>query len=58
MLSIPAGEMAEYAKTRSWEVVGNRLRYRQDNTQEENGVPSLELANMAITYAREMEQIV
>jgi len=58
MLSIPAGEMAQYAKTRSWEVVGNRLRYRQDNTQEENGVPSLELANMAITYAREMEQIV
>merc|ERR1712029_207928 len=58
MLSIPAGEMTQYAKTRSWEVVGNRLRYKQDNTQEENGVPSLELANMAITYAREMEQIV
>merc|ERR1719391_229154 len=55
MLSISAGEVAQYAQSRKWEVVGNRLRYRQDNTQEENGVPSLELANMAITYAREME---
>ena len=50
--------MAQYAKGRKWEVVGNRLRYRQDNQQEDGGVPSMELANMAITYAREMEQIV
>jgi len=58
MLSIPQGEMGQYAKGRNWEVVGNRLRYRQDNLQEDGGVPSMELANMAITYAREMEQIV
>ena len=48
----------EYANSRKWEVVGDRLRYRQDNQQEDGGVPSLELANMAISYAREMEQIV
>jgi len=58
MLSIPAGEMAQYAKGRNWEVAGSRLRYRQDNQQEDSGVPSMELANMAITYASEMEQIV
>merc|ERR1712025_782144 len=58
MLSIPPGKLMEYANSRKWEVVGDRLRYRQDNQQEDGGVPSLELANMAISYAREMEQIV
>ena len=52
MLCIPVGEMGQYANDRKWEVVGNRTRYRQDNQQKEGGVPSLELANMAISYAR------
>jgi len=59
MLSIGAGEMTAYAKERDWQVSGGRLRFRRtDGEQEEMGVPSIELANMAITYAREMEQIV
>merc|ERR1712083_1084672 len=58
MLSIPPGKLMEYANSKKWEVVGDRLRYRQDNQQEDGGVPSLELANMAISYARDMEQIV
>ena len=28
-------------KGRKWEAVGNRLRYRQDNQQEEDGIRSL-----------------
>jgi len=59
MLSIAAGEMPEYAKERGWQVTNGRLCFRRlDGEQEEQGVPSIELANMAITYAREMEQIV
>jgi len=59
MLSIGAGEMTDYASERGWQISGGRLRFRRaDGEQEEQGVPSIELANMAITYAREMEQIV
>merc|ERR1712076_197393 len=44
---------------RGWQVTSGRLCFRRlDGEQEEQGVPSIELANMAITYAREMEQIV
>merc|ERR1712013_379128 len=35
MLSIPPGKLMEYANSRKWEVVGDRLRYRQDNQQED-----------------------
>merc|ERR1712241_1528407 len=55
MLSVQEGQLMEYANNRKWEVVGDRLRYRQDNQQEDGGVPSLEWAHMAISYAREME---
>ena len=58
MLSKPVGGDEHYANGRKRKVVGNMLRYRQYNQQESSGVPSLELANMAISYAREMEQIV
>lgn len=59
MLSINSGEMPGYAKERGWQVTGGRLRFRRaDGETEEQGVPSFELANMAITFAREMEQIV
>merc|ERR1712179_690451 len=59
MLSIGAGEINDYAKERGWQVTSGRLCFRRlDGEQEEQGVPSIELANMAITYAREMEQIV
>jgi 26S proteasome regulatory subunit N12 len=59
MLSINAGEMTGYAKERKWQVNNGRLRFRgADGETEEQGVPSVQLANMAITYAREMEQIV
>jgi 26S proteasome regulatory subunit N12 len=59
MLGIDSGEMAGYAKERKWQVTNGRLRFRgADGEAEEQGVPSIQLANMAITYAREMEQIV
>merc|ERR1711934_784384 len=59
MLSIGSGEINDYAKERGWQVTSGRLCFRRlDGEQEEQGVPSIELANMAITYAREMEQIV
>jgi hypothetical protein len=51
--------MEEYAKKRGWHVKGKRLVWvGGEGGAEEGGVPSLLLANMAITYAKEMEQIV
>jgi 26S proteasome regulatory subunit N12 len=59
MLSIGAGDVNAYATERGWQIVGGRLQFRgADAENEEQGVPSVQLANMAITYAREMEQIV
>jgi len=58
MLSIDAGEMGKYAEERGWATAGGRLRFKGAEEAEEQGVPSLELAGMAIAYAREMEQIV
>merc|ERR1712212_257504 len=58
-LSIGAGDMNAYASERGWQIAGGRLQFRgADAENEEQGVPSVQLANMAITYAREMEQIV
>jgi len=60
MLNIPTNDMANYAAKRNWSVAAGRLKFLDlaAREQEELGVPSMELANMAITYAREMEQIV
>jgi len=59
MLSISAGDINAYAAERKWQISGGRLQFRgTDLENEEQGVPSVQLANMAITYAREMEQIV
>jgi 26S proteasome regulatory subunit N12 len=59
MLSIGAGDVNAYATERGWQIAGGRLQFRgADAENEEQGVPSVQLANMAITYAREMEQIV
>merc|ERR1711872_519288 len=59
MLSISAGDINAYAAERKWQISGGRLQFRgTDSENEEQGVPSVQLANMAITYAREMEQIV
>lgn len=60
MLSIPSGDMGDYAAKKNWVMEGGRLRFIDlaAREKEELGVPSLELASMAITFAREMEQIV
>merc|ERR1711872_585372 len=58
MLSIPQGELAKYGADRNWSVTGTRLEWQPLKGEEEGGVPSLQLANMAISYAKEMEQIV
>jgi len=60
MLSISEKELGEYAAKRKWGSSGGRLKFQDlaAKEQEELGVPSLELANMSINYAREMEQIV
>ena len=51
--------MAAYASKRGWHIQGGRLGWvGGEGGVEEGGVPSLLLANMAITYAKEMEQIV
>ena len=59
MLNLSAAEMTQFGRERQWQVRGERFVFRSEaKQQEEGGVPSLELANMAISYAREMEQIV
>jgi len=59
MLNIKEGELEEYARGRKWICRENRFLYRgKDQEQEVLQVPSYELANLAITYAREMEKIV
>ncbi|XP_023319554.1 26S proteasome non-ATPase regulatory subunit 8 [Eurytemora carolleeae] len=58
MLSIEQGELESYGAERGWIVSKGRLAWKKEGGGEEGGVPSLELANMAISYAREMEQIV
>jgi len=52
------GELESYGAERGWIVSKGRLAWKKEGGGEEGGVPSLELANMAISYAREMEQIV
>jgi len=58
MLSISQGELEKYGATRGWSIAGGRLTWQKEDGEEEGTVPSLQLANMAISYAREMEQIV
>ena len=59
MLNLSPGDMTEYAKTRNWATQANRFSFRSETqTQEDSVVPSHQLAKMAISYAREMEQIV
>ena len=52
------GELEKYGATRGWSIAGGRLSWQKEDGEEEGTVPSLQLANMAISYAREMEQIV
>ena len=59
MLKVDNQTVANYARERRWEKRGNKFVFRSESSEkEEGGVPSLELAKMAISYAREMEQIV
>ena len=59
MLNLSSGEMTKYAKERTWDCQSNKFVFRSEAAEkDESGVPSLELARMAISYAREMEQIV
>jgi hypothetical protein len=51
--------MEAYAEKRGWHIQGRQVAWvGGEGGVEEGGVPSLQLANMAITYAKEMEQIV
>ena len=56
MLNLSGSEMTEFARKREWKVMGERFVFRSEAKQEEGGVPSLELANMVISYAREMDE--
>jgi len=59
MLDLPSGEVNKYAKERNWRTEANKFVFRSETAEkEDSGVPSLDLAKMAISYAREMEQIV
>jgi len=58
MLSIQQGDLEKYASQRNWKVVGSRLQWASEGREDDSGVPSLQLANMAISYAKEMERIV
>jgi len=59
MLTVKEGELNKYAEGRNWVSRGARFHFRdKSEDQEVLQVPSHEMANLAITYAREMEKIV
>jgi len=58
MLSLPPGDLDTYSKQRNWCIKSGKLYWQVDTDKEDHTVPSLQLASMAISYAREMEQIV
>lgn len=58
MLSLPAADLEKYSKERNWTIRAGKLFWQVETDKEDHTVPSLQLAKMAISYAREMEQIV
>jgi 26S proteasome regulatory subunit N12 len=58
MLSLPASDLDQYSKDRNWTIRSGRLYWQVETDKEDHTVPSLQLAKMAISYAKEMEQIV
>ena len=62
MLSLSEADMTALASERGWRTEAGKFVFRgrgeDSRGQETDGVPSLDLAKMAISYAREMEQIV
>jgi len=58
MLSLPPADLEKYSKERNWTIRSGKLFWQVETDKEDHTVPSLQLANMAISYAREMEQIV
>jgi len=58
MLSLPPADLEKYSKERNWTIRSGKLYWQVETDKEDHTVPSLQLANMAISYAREMEQIV
>ena len=61
MLSLSEADMTALASERGWRTEAGKFVFRgrvEDSRGQEDGVPSLDLAKMAISYAREMEQIV
>ena len=66
MLSVSQGELSSLAQERGWDARAGKVVFagRTEEAGTKGGqevevrVPSLELAKMAISYAREMEQIV
>ena len=67
MLSVTQGELSSLAQERGWDQRSGSIVFGGQRSEQagskagqeaEVRVPSLELAKMAISYAREMEQIV
>nr|ACO15595.1 26S proteasome non-ATPase regulatory subunit 8 [Caligus clemensi] len=59
MLYLKDKELSGFAKERGWIIRSDKFLYFQaDNKTAQPEVPTLELAKMAINYAKEMEQIV
>merc|ERR1712107_773641 len=58
MLSISAGDINAYAAERKWQISVGRLQFRgTDSENEEQEVLSVQLANMAITYAKRWSRL-
>ena len=62
MLHLEVGELEKYAEEKEWtfEKNGKKISFlpSEKKPSHEMEVPSKELAQMAITYAKEMEKIV
>lgn len=61
MLNLNEAKVGEFVHARGWSFSNGRIRFEaidEEKKSEETNVPTKELAQMVLTYAKEMEKIV
>ena len=59
MLNLEPSKLDKYIKEKGWSVQNGRIRFESlEDQKSEDLVPTRELAQMVLSYAKEMEKIV
>ena len=61
MLNLSEANIPDYVRDRGWSIRAGRIRFEAldaEKKSEETNVPTKELAQMVLSYAKEMEKIV